>query len=175
MSSSDRVQPESATESAPLIPAGDEPPVLDRRPKWHETLRFVLSYNWAPSSSPSYKLSVVATFAVVLLTRIVGLAPPIILKFIVDKISACSNVQRPLNAQDVPVVLIGYYFGADVLSLGLQNVEDVLVSLVYLEAQKKSAVDIFAHLMKLDLDYHLMKQSGEVGYVHPNVLFDPIV
>lgn len=161
-----------ATEStALLVDSSQKDQPSPSSPPWHETLRFVTGYAWSPTSRFRHKLRVVAAFFLIACARIAALVPPILIKFIVDAITKNASLNlAALSVARVPVNLVFIAFVADVVGDAFQETEVALRGIISVEVQKRAAVDIFRHLMELDLDYHLMKKSGEVR-LHAHALF----
>jgi len=119
------------------------------RGEW-QTLKTLLPYLW------QYKWRVGIALSCLVLAKVANVAVPVILKDIVDIVSA-----NPATAAlVVPIGLIVAYGAMRVMSTLFTEVREVVFARVTQQAVRKIALQLFQHLHALSLRFHLDRQTG---------------
>lgn len=105
-----------------------------------------------------HKRRVFAALFCLVLAKIASVGLPFILKHIVDDLDAKSDLQNALIA--VPFALIIAYGITRFLNVILGEIRDTLFGRVTERAMRRLGLKVFQHLHKLDLDFHLNRQTG---------------
>ncbi|RDE04722.1 ABCB family ABC transporter ATP-binding protein/permease [Sphingomonas aracearum] len=135
------------------VPTRAEPPLLP-------TLRRFLPYLW-PADRPALRLRIVLAMALVGFSKVVQVyGAPFALQGAVDRMA---GEQRGV-ASLVVLLVVGYAaarFGATLFD----NLRNVVFERVGQEATRRLASNVFAHLHRLSLRFHLERRTGEVAKV----------
>jgi len=136
-------------------------------PSWKEMTIKILPY-LRPADRKHTVYSALALLAVIL-QKSVNVLPPLAIKLAVDIISenaAKEGHQHLLSIPIRPIVTpILVYFGLKMLSKILSVVQNLTKSNVSLDAERRFGVELFSHLHRLSLSYHLENHIGEVTMV----------
>jgi ATP-binding cassette, subfamily B, heavy metal transporter len=119
------------------------------RGEW-QTLRTLLPYLW------QFKGRVILALSCLVLAKVANVAVPIILKDIVDLVSA----NPAAAAIAVPLGLILAYGAMRVLTTLFTELREVVFARVTQQAVRKIALQLFGHLHALSLRFHLERQTG---------------
>ncbi|WP_028454855.1 ABCB family ABC transporter ATP-binding protein/permease [Chitinilyticum litopenaei] len=128
--------------SSPSAPAN--------RQDW-QTLKSLLPYLWA------YKWRVILALSLLVLAKFANVGVPLVLKDIVDALDAS---QHPLA---VPLALVLAYGGLRLASAILGEARDAVFAKVTQGAIRRVALQVFEHLHRLSLRFHLERQTGGVN------------
>jgi ATP-binding cassette subfamily B protein len=117
-------------------------------------LRQFIPYLW-PKNSTELRVRVVASMACLVLAKVANAFIPILFGHAVDALG-------PKNAtlEAIPVAIILSYGLARVLSLALGELRDAIFVKVGQRAMRRVALEIFEHLHRLSLRFHLERQTG---------------
>ncbi len=129
-------------------PAPDTPPARSPRSDW-QTLQTLFPYLWR------YKTRVLLAMACLVLAKVATVAIPLILKEVVDHLTA-----SPQSLLVVPAALILAYGGLRLASTALGELRDAVFAKVAQGAIRQVALETFNHLHQLSLRYHLNRQTG---------------
>ncbi len=134
--------------SAPAPAARPLPPGAPKG-EW-QTLRALFPYLW------QYKWRVTIALSCLILAKVANVAVPVVLKDIVDAISA--NPTMAVIA--VPVGLIVAYGVMRVMATLFTELREVVFARVTQQAVRRIALQVFEHLHALSLRFHLDRQTG---------------
>ncbi|KAJ3211469.1 Iron-sulfur clusters transporter atm1, mitochondrial [Entophlyctis luteolus] len=131
-------------------------------------LRELSSFLWPPSSqkgSTGIKLRVIAAISLLVSGKLLNVCVPVFFKEVVDSLNVAAALQPLGDPTTVTVatvagaMLIGY--GASRLSSTLfQELRNAVFGLVAQRAVRDASREVFSHLHRLDLSFHLEKQTG---------------
>ena len=134
--------------SAPAPAARPLPPGAPKG-EW-QTLRALFPYLW------QYKWRVTIALSCLILAKVANVAVPVVLKDIVDAISA--NPTMAVIA--VPIGLIVAYGAMRVMATLFTELREVVFARVTQQAVRRIALQVFEHLHALSLRFHLDRQTG---------------
>jgi ATP-binding cassette subfamily B protein len=119
-----------------------------------------LPYLW-PADRPDLKARVVIALLLVLAAKLAQLALPFLYKALVDHMAAPASGR----AAALPLVfgLVLAYGGARFSAALFENIRNALFERVGQDATRALAVDMFAHLHRLSLAFHLERRTGAVS------------
>jgi ATP-binding cassette subfamily B protein len=123
------------------------------------TLRRFLPYLW-PAGEPMLRARVVAAMLLVLLAKATGLVMPFAFKGAVDRMAA----GVPDGVQ-VAIALVCAYAGARFAAVLFDNLRNAIFELVGQTAARRLSQDVFMHIHKLSLRFHLERRTGSLTRV----------
>ncbi len=124
------------------------------------TLRRFIPYLW-PVDKPALRLRVVGSVLLVLLSiAITTLVMPLAYGAAVDRLVA--GRQREVA---IAVALVAAYAGARFAGVVLDNMRNAIFEAVGQDATRELAENVFAHLHRLSLRFHLARRTGAVTKV----------
>lgn len=115
-----------------------------------QTLKNLFPYLWR------YRARVILALSLLLLAKLANIAVPLLLKDIVDGLDP---KYAPLAA---PVALVLAYGALRLASTGLGELRDAVFAKVTQGAVRKIALEVFEHLHRLSLRFHINRQTGGV-------------
>jgi len=115
-----------------------------------QTLKTLLPYLW------QYKWRVGIALSFLVLAKVANVAVPIVLKDIVDAISATPE----LTLVAVPLGLVAAYGLLRVMSTLFTELREVVFARVTQQAVRRIALRVFEHLHALSMRFHLDRQTG---------------
>ncbi len=115
-----------------------------------ETLKALLPYLW------QYKGRVALALACLVLAKVANVAVPVVLKDIVDHVSASPGIA----VAAVPMALILGYGAMRVMTTVFTELREVVFARVTQQAVRRIALQVFEHLHALSLRFHLDRQTG---------------
>ena len=124
-------------------------------PVW-ATLRRFLPYLW-PADAPALRRRVTIAMLLVLLAKAVSLAMPFAYKAAVDRMAPGLE-----PAVGLAIALVVAYAGARFGSVLFDNLRNAVFENVGQEAGRRLADDVFVHLHRLSLRFHLDRRTGAV-------------
>ncbi|WP_443969508.1 ABCB family ABC transporter ATP-binding protein/permease [Sphingobium sp. CR28] len=127
-------------------------------PAW-ATLRRFLPYLW-PAHAPAMRRRVVIAMVLVLIGKAVGLAMPFAYKGAIDRMSAGME-----PAVGLAIALIVAYAAARLGSVLFENLRNVVFERVGQDATRRLSEEVFRHLHRLSLRFHLDRKTGGVTKV----------
>ena len=125
---------------------GNTPPPTDRNDL--KTLKTLLPYLWR------FKLRVLLALTCLIAAKVAGVTTPLYLKDIVDQLSL------PATMAVVPLLALAGYGLARLLSSVLGELRDAIFARVVQGAVRTVAREVFSHLFRLSLRFHLERQTG---------------
>jgi ABC-type multidrug transport system fused ATPase/permease subunit len=136
----------------------DSAAVTDANPDI-KTLRRFLPYLW-PADSRGLRRRVVVSLLLVLAGKSVGYVMPYSLKGAIDRMSHGSNA-----AVGLAVALVAAYAVARFSGVLFDNVRNAIFERVGQTAARHLSQDVFVHIHKLSLRYHLERRTGALTRV----------
>ncbi|NML12923.1 ATP-binding cassette domain-containing protein [Sphingobium sp. AR-3-1] len=124
-------------------------------PVW-ATLRRFLPYLW-PADSAALRRRVALAMGLVLLAKAVSLAMPFAYKAAIDRMAPGLE-----PAVGLAMALVAVYAGARFSSVLFDNLRNAVFEKVGQEAGRRLADDVFVHLHRLSLRFHLDRRTGAV-------------
>jgi ATP-binding cassette subfamily B protein len=124
-------------------------------PIW-ATFRRFLPYLW-PADAPALRRRVVAAMALVLLAKLVTLVMPFAYKAAIDRMAPGLE-----PAAGLAMALVVAYAGARFGGVLFDNLRNAVFEKVGQEAGRRLADDVFIHLHRLSLRFHLDRRTGAV-------------
>ncbi|MGW8201570.1 ABCB family ABC transporter ATP-binding protein/permease [Sphingomonas bisphenolicum] len=124
-------------------------------PIW-ATLRRFLPYLW-PADSAALRRRVALAMGLVLLAKVVSLAMPFAYKAAIDRMAPGLE-----PAVGLAMALVAVYAGARFGSVLFDNLRNAVFEKVGQEAGRRLADDVFVHLHRLSLRFHLDRRTGAV-------------
>ncbi len=135
--------PPETPETAPL------PPV------W-ATFRRFLPYLW-PADAPALRRRVAIAMLLVLLAKLISIAMPFAYKGVIDRMAPGME-----PAVGLAMALVLVYAGARFSAVLFDNLRNAGFEKVGQEASRRLADDVFVHLHRLSLRFHLDRRTGAV-------------
>ena len=117
-----------------------------------KTLRSLLPYLWA------FKGRVIAALACLVLAKVAIVGVPLVLKEVVDHLNTDDNA-----AVTVPLALILGYGALRLLSSLFGELRDVIFARVTQHTIRRISRNVFEHLHRLSLRFHLQRRTGGVS------------
>ena len=111
-------------------------------------IRRLVPYLW------EFRGRVVLALLFVIAAKLANITVPIVMKHIVDGLSA------PLAAAAVPIALLVAYGALRLSSTAFNELRDVVFVKVAQRAMRRVALEVFHHLHALSLRFHLERQTG---------------
>jgi ABC-type transport system involved in Fe-S cluster assembly fused permease/ATPase subunit len=125
------------------------------------TLLTLAAYLW-PQGEPGLRLRVVISLALLVVARGVNVLVPIAFGRAVDALTPQGG---PAALVVVPVAIVVAYGVIRLLSSGLSEASDAVFSKVQGRAMRRIALEVFEHLHRLSLRFHLDRQTGGLSRV----------
>jgi ATP-binding cassette, subfamily B, heavy metal transporter len=119
--------------------------------------RRLLSLFW-PRNRPGLKLRVTAAVLMILIGKLIAIGAPFLYKKLIDGFSA-----QPVLA--VPIVLILAYGLANVSVQVVGELRQLLFVKVAQRAIRVTALDVFRHLHRLSMRFHIERQTGGLSRI----------
>lgn len=144
-----------------MRPISDPTPSSDdsRRSGWR-TLRKVAPYLW-PSDKMWVRRRVVVALALLIVAKLIAVGTPILYKGAVDH----------LAQEGVPVLALGAvgltvaYGVARLMTVGFQQLRDVVFAPVGQRALRQLALETFSHIHRLSMRYHITRKTGGLSRI----------
>lgn len=121
---------------------------LSAKPNWRVLLQLIPYLR-------EFRGRVVVSFALLIAAKLAGVATPWLLKLIVDDLDL-----KGVAVLTVPLFFILAYGGLRFGSVFLGEMRDAVFARVTERAMRRVAMRVFAHLHRLDLDFHLSRKTG---------------
>src|SRR5271157_4405312 len=125
------------------------------------TVKLLWPYIW-PSDRADLKLRVFLAVALMLLSKLITIAIPYSFKWVTDALAG----KTPFDAVPLPHILIGagsltiVYGLLRILMAFTQQGRDALFAAVAMNAVRRLAIEVFEHLHRLSLRFHLERKTG---------------
>ena len=129
------------------------------------TIRKVAPYLW-PSDKPSIKVRVVLALVVLVLARVISVATPFYYKAAVDALAPVVETTPPAILLVTGAVGLTIAYGAlRLMSVGFNQLRDVIFARVGQRALRKLALETFEHMHALSLRYHITRKTGGLSRI----------
>ena len=129
------------------------------------TIRKVAPYLW-PTDKPSVKVRVVLALIVLVLARVISVATPFYYKAAVDALAPVANAAEPAVLLAMGAVGLTIAYGAlRLMSVGFNQLRDVIFARVGQRALRKLALETFEHMHALSLRYHITRKTGGLSRI----------
>ena len=138
---------------APMPPSTPDNSPLP--PVW-ATLRRFLPYLW-PADAPALRRRVAIAMILVVMAKAISLAMPFAYKGAIDRM-----VPGMEPAAGLAIALVVAYAGARFASVLFDNMRNAVFERVGQEAGRRLSDDVFVHLHRLSLRFHLDRRTGAV-------------
>ncbi|PXF46647.1 ABC transporter B family member 5 [Gracilariopsis chorda] len=142
----------SATERTPLVGSGTQNDGIE----WREVFRVTRPYMFP--STLKLRFVAVVTLVMIMLSKLLALVPPYAYKLAVDAFANNLLGGPPI----IPYAAVFLYVGARLLADLTSALQSYCFNLVTSDCTNTFAIDIFAHLQRLSLAFHLQRKTGEV-------------
>ena len=119
-----------------------------------KTLRRLLPYLW-PKGRPDLRSRVAIAVVLLVLAKLTIIAVPMVLSAAVDSLSP-----KGATLIAVPLALLLAYGAARFLAQGFGELRDAVFARVAQHAIREIALEVFRHLHRLSLRFHLERQTG---------------
>lgn len=118
------------------------------------TLRRFLPYLW-PADAPGLRARLLIALALVLLAKAITLAMPFAYKGVIDRMSGVADASILIT-----LALVLAYAGARFGGTLFDNLRNAIFEAVGQDAARRLSIDLFAHLHRLSLRFHLERKTG---------------
>ncbi|MEP3637033.1 MAG: ABC transporter ATP-binding protein/permease [Paracoccaceae bacterium] len=142
--------------------SGTEPPKIgtsDQR-SGLRTIKKVAPYLW-PDDKPWVKRRVVIAMAFLFVSKLIAAGTPFLYKWAVDALAGDSVPDLVLGAVGLTVA----YGFARLMTVGFQQLRDVVFARVAQRALRMLALETFQHIHKLSLRYHITRKTGGLSRI----------
>jgi ATP-binding cassette subfamily B protein len=133
---------------------------MEQEGKYIKTFKLLLPYLW-PNGRRDLRLRVSFAVIALLLAKIASVATPLVLGASVNSLTELSSGINLFML--VPVALIVGYGVAKIISFAFVEVRDALFSKVSQYSVRQVSLNMFKHLHKLSLQFHLNRQTGALA------------
>ncbi|WP_425090495.1 ABCB family ABC transporter ATP-binding protein/permease [Tropicimonas sp. S265A] len=142
-------------------PARDPSDAETRESGWR-VVRNVAPYLW-PDDKPWVKRRVVFSLAALFLAKLVAVGIPYIYKVAVDALSGDADGATLLALGAVGLTVA--YGMARLMSVGFQQLRDVIFAKVGQQALRALALQTFTHIHRLSMRYHITRKTGGLSRI----------
>lgn len=122
----------------------------------------VAPYLW-PADAADFRLRVVLAMVALMLSKVVAVVTPFFYKSAVDQLSGEADAATMLAIGAVGLTVA--YGGARLLTVGFQQLRDVIFAKVGQEALRAVAVETFTHIHRMSLRYHITRKTGGLSRI----------
>lgn len=130
-------------------------------------LRALAPYVW-PDDRPDLRLRVVLAVIALVLAKVITVTTPLAYKAAVDWLTGNASGEDAVSASTLaylPIVLILAYGAGRVLMIGFNQLRDVLFTRVGQNAVRALSNQVFRHLHRMSLRFHLERRTGGLSRV----------
>ena len=129
------------------------------------TVRKVAPYLW-PADKSSVKVRVVLALIVLVLARVISVATPFYYKAAVDALAPVADAAEPAVLLAMGAVGLTIAYGVlRLMSVGFNQLRDVIFARVGQRALRKLALETFEHMHALSLRYHITRKTGGLSRI----------
>ncbi len=129
------------------------------------TIRKVAPYLW-PAGEMSIKVRVILALLTLVLARVVSVSTPFYYKAAVDALAPVADAAEPAMLLAMGAVGLTIAYGAlRLLSVGFNQLRDVIFARVGQRALRKLALETFEHMHALSLRYHITRKTGGLSRI----------
>lgn len=138
----------------------DDPKQPENESKFHRTiLKSLLKYIW-PKDSPGTKARVIIALSLLVGAKVLNVQVPFIFKGIIDDMNLDWS-----QAGVIPTVIVATILGYGLARFGavlFGELRNAIFASIAQSAIRQVALNTFNHLLRLDLGYHLSRQTGGI-------------
>ncbi|KAJ1658124.1 Iron-sulfur clusters transporter atm1, mitochondrial [Dispira simplex] len=124
----------------------------------YQIIKQLLYYVW-PKHDPGAKVRVVTALSLLILGKVLNVQVPMIFKSVVDTLNTTDPAAGGTLVTIAGAMLIGYG-GARLGAALFQELRNAVFSRVAQTAIRRVALNVYQHLLNLDLPFHLSRQTG---------------
>ncbi|MCF6445414.1 ABC transporter ATP-binding protein/permease [Nereida sp. MMG025] len=125
------------------------------------TIKRVAPYMW-PAEHPWVKRRVVAALAVLVMAKVIAVATPQFYKYAVDSLTGEEGATMlAIGAIGLTVA----YGMARLMTVGFQQLRDVIFARVGQRALRQLALETFTHIHRLSMRYHITRKTGGLSRI----------
>ncbi len=150
------------TSAAPAGGAAHVVTAAERRSAWR-TIRRVLPYVW-PEDAIWARRRVLMALAALVMAKLVAVGTPILYKLAVDSLADEASGPALLLALGAVGLTVAYGL-ARLMTVGFQELRDVLFARVGQRALRRLALETFTHIHRLSLRYHITRKTGGLSRI----------
>jgi ATP-binding cassette subfamily B protein len=144
-------------------PSGDAALASAERRRGWRTIRRVLPYVW-PEGAPWARRRVVLAMAALVMAKLVAVGTPLLYKLAVDRLGGEATGPAALLALGAVGLTVAYGL-ARLMTVGFQELRDVLFARVGQRALRSLALETFTHIHRLSLRYHITRKTGGLSRI----------
>ncbi len=134
----------------------------DRRRGWR-TIRRVAPYLW-PKDQPWIKRRVVVAMLLLLVSKLVAVTTPFFYKAAVDALAGDTPSAAWVMGAGAVGLTVAYGM-ARLMTVGLQQLRDVVFAKVGQRALRQLALETFQHIHRLSMRYHITRKTGGLSRI----------
>ena len=135
----------------------------DARVQGWSVIRAVLPYLW-PEGDKGVKIRVVTSLLALFLSQIIAVVTPIFFSQAVDALAPEEPTAATYLGLGAAGLVLAYGF-TRVLSVGLQQLRDVIFTKVGQGALRALALETFTHIHRLSMRYHITRKTGGLSRI----------
>ncbi len=135
----------------------------DARVQGWSVIRAVLPYLW-PEGDKGVKIRVVTSLLALFLSQIIAVVTPIFFSQAVDALAPEEPTAATYLGLGAVGLVLAYGF-TRVLSVGLQQLRDVIFTKVGQGALRALALETFTHIHRLSMRYHITRKTGGLSRI----------
>jgi len=146
-------------------PTGED--LFAERSNHWAVLRALAPYVW-PENRPDLRLRVVLAVIALVLAKVITVSTPLAYKGAVDWLTGNASGEDAVSAATLaylPIVLILAYGAGRVMMIGFNQLRDVLFTRVGQNAVRALSRQVFQHLHRMSLRFHLERRTGGLSRV----------
>ncbi len=149
--------------SLPPLSAAGAPAATNQasfgKSSFRQTWRRLWPYVW-PSGRRDLQLRVLATFALLLIAKLVTIAVPYSFKWATDSLTGHGGAQHVFGIVAGALALTVLYGALRIGVAFFTQARDAVFAAVAMHAVRRLAKDVFVHLHRLSLRFHLERKTG---------------
>ncbi|MDJ0860077.1 MAG: ABC transporter ATP-binding protein/permease [Dinoroseobacter sp.] len=142
-------------------PSTDPTDAETRESGWR-VIKKVAPYLW-PADKPWVKRRVVFSLAALFLAKLVAVGTPFLYKVAVDALSGDADEAMLLGLGAIGLTIA--YGIARLMSVGFQQLRDVIFAKVGQQALRALALETFTHIHRLSMRYHITRKTGGLSRI----------
>ena len=131
--------------------------------------RTLFQHVWSPNSTEeeqkTNKQRVLASLGLMVAGKVVNIQVPFLFKHLVDSLPTEALADPAMTASTVPIACLLGYGISRAATAGLQEYRNAVFAHVAQDAIRKVGRSIFDHVHKLDLQFHLSRNTGQLSRV----------
>lgn len=137
---------------------------MNRRPGMR-VVRKVVPYLWPPGR-PGVKVRVLLALAALVIARGISVYTPLLYKGAVDALAPVADAAAPALLLGMGAIGLTLAYGVlRLMSVGFNQLRDVIFARVGQRAMRRLALETFRHLHALSLRYHISRKTGGLSRI----------